>query len=234
MDGGLSVCAGFGGRTDVSDFEPISNRREEYLSGELTEEEAGDDPIKLFGRWFAEASEQSEGPVYAPSCMTLATADRDGTPSARIVLLKGFNDDGFVFFSDYESQKARELEDRPAAALVIHWLMMERQVRITGKVARISSEESDEYFASRPRGSQLSAWISMQDRFVTREELEEALKRLERKHEGPEIPRPSFWGGYRLDPERIEFWQGRANRLHDRILFSRDDRGGWARGRLCP
>ena len=166
--------------------------------------------------------------------MTLATATPDGRPSARVVLLKGFDERGFVFYTNYEGRKGEELEENPYCALVFYWAELERQVRVEGRVSRVPKRESDEYFGSRPRGSRLGAWASEQSRPVGgREVLEERLRVLEAEYEAREVPRPPFWGGYRVEPEVIEFWQGRENRLHDRLVYRRSG-GGWGRERLQP
>jgi pyridoxamine 5'-phosphate oxidase len=166
--------------------------------------------------------------------MTLATASGDGKPSARVVLLKGYDERGFVFYTNYEGRKASELEANPLCALLFYWGELERQVRIEGRASRISNEESDAYFTSRPRGSRLGAWASEQSRSVEdRNILEERVKALEAEYEGREIPRPPFWGGYRVEPEVIEFWQGRENRLHDRLVYRRTG-GRWKMERLQP
>ena len=206
--------------------------RNEYTRSGLSESDAASDPIVQFRRWFDEALEAD---LHEPNAMTLATATPDGKPSARIVLLKGFDERGFVFYTNYGGRKARELEQNPNCSLTFYWGELERQVRIEGRAARVTGEESDTYFASRPRGSQLGAWASEQSRPVeSRTELEERLKELEEEYEGREIPRPPFWGGYRVEPESIEFWQGRENRLHDRILYSSLGGGGWEIQRLQP
>ena len=167
--------------------------------------------------------------------MTLATATSDGLPSARIVLLKGFDERGFVFYTNYEGRKARELEQNPNCSLVFYWGELERQVRVEGRAARVPEAEADAYFDSRPRGSQLGAWASEQSRTVeSRSKLEARLKELEEEYEKVEVPRPPFWGGYRVEPEKIEFWQGRENRLHDRLLYSDSGLGGWKIKRLQP
>ncbi len=190
------------------------------------------DPIALVARWFAEA--EAAG-IEQPNAMTLATATPDGRPSARVVLLKGIDAHGFAFFTNYESRKAGELEANPRAALVLHWTSLHRQVRVTGTVARLSAEESDAYFATRPHGSQLGAWASAQSRpLEDRAELEACFAALEAEHAGSEVPRPPHWGGYRVEPDEIELWQGRANRLHDRVAYTRTPDGGWARVRLQP
>ena len=197
----------------------------------LPEASAERDPIELFGEWF-EAAERSG--ILLPEALTLATCTRNGVPSARQVLLKRHDADGFVFYTNYGSRKARELEENPRAALLIHWPVLQRQVRIDGSVTRASEEESSAYFHSRPRGSQIGAWASRQSEFLSsRAELERRVSDYERKFKGGEVPLPEFWGGYRLVPEQIEFWQGRANRLHDRLLFSRSE-NGWSAERLYP
>jgi pyridoxamine 5'-phosphate oxidase len=166
--------------------------------------------------------------------MTLATADAEGAPSARMVLLKGAGEDGFVFYTGYGSRKSEELEQNPSAALVFYWRPLGRQVRVEGSVERVSEAESAEYFATRPRGSQLAAWASRQSRPLgSREELERRYAELEREYEDRDVPLPPHWGGYRLDPEAIEFWEHRENRLHDRIRYTRA-REGWKVERLSP
>lgn len=184
-----------------------------------------------FRAWF---EEMVNAGLVEPNAMTLATATPDGEPSARIVLLKGYDERGFVFYTNFEGRKARELEANPNCTLAFYWGDLERQIRIEGRAARISSEESDAYFAGRPRGSQLGAWASQQSQTVdSREPLEERLRELEAEYEGRQIPRPPFWGGYRVEPLSIEFWQGRRDRLHDRIVYTRAD-GRWQIHRLQP
>jgi len=198
----------------------------------LSEESAGSDPLALFHRWFQEAIRSG---VYLPESMALGTATPDGKPSARLVLLKGHDERGFVFFGNYESRKAVELEANPEATLVFHWAILQRQVRLEGTVERISQQESEAYFRTRPRGSQIGAWASDQSRpLASREELEERERQYKREFKGREIPLPPFWGGYRLKPRSVEFWQGRANRLHDRMKFTRAEGGTWERQRLYP
>ena len=210
----------------------ISRLRKEYTRAGLDESDAAPDPIEQFRGWFDGALAAD---LHEPNAMTLATATPEGRPSARIVLIKGFDERGFIFYTNYEGRKAGELEANPHCALVFYWAELERQVRIEGRVRRISDEESDAYFASRPRGSQLGAWVSEQSRSIeNRGALEQRLRGLEREYEGREIPRPPFWGGYRVEPEVIEFWQGRENRLHDRLQYRRSEDGGWERERLQP
>jgi pyridoxamine 5'-phosphate oxidase len=167
--------------------------------------------------------------------MTLATADKEGLPSARIVLLKGVDERGFTFFTNYESRKGRELSENPNASLVLYWPEMERQVNIAGTVTRVSREESAQYFKSRPKGSRLAAWVSSQSEVIAdRTALEEKLTLLNAQHPGEEVPLPPFWGGFCLNPSRIEFWQGRPNRLHDRFRYLRQVDGQWTIDRLSP
>lgn len=190
------------------------------------------DPFKQFDAWFQEALGAQ---LPEPSAMTLATATRDGRASARTVLLKGFDQRGFVFFTNYGSQKARELTDNPYAALVFHWQPLRRQVCITGSVSRVSREEADAYFKTRPRGSQLGAWASRQSEVVeSRGALEQRMVELEERYRDREVPLPPFWGGFRVVPDAIEFWQGQENRLHDRLWYRRDDAGRWVIERLAP
>jgi pyridoxamine 5'-phosphate oxidase len=189
------------------------------------------DPLEQFEHWFAEAKRAG---VEVPEAMTLATADAEGAPSARMVLLKGAGEDGFVFYTGYGSRKSEELEQNPSAALVFYWRPLGRQVRVEGSVERVSEAESAEYFATRPRGSQLAAWASRQSRPLgSREELERRYAELEREYEDRDVPLPPHWGGYRLRPEAIEFWEHRENRLHDRIRYTRA-REGWKVERLSP
>ena len=195
----------------------------------LRREDLDDDPIAQFGAWF----ELAEREVPLAEAMTLATADPDGVPDARMVLLKGFGPDGFRFFSNYDSAKGRELEARPVAALVIYWREQDRQVRVRGEVSRLSEEDSDAYFASRPRGSRIAASISPQSTPIEREDLERLYAQAEKRIGDGEVPRPAHWGGYLLAPDSIEFWQGRDDRMHDRFLYTREG-GGWAIEQLAP
>jgi pyridoxamine 5'-phosphate oxidase len=190
-----------------------------------------DDPVDRFREWFREAEQAG---VEVPEAMTLATADPEGIPSARMVLLKGADEEGFVFYSGYASRKAGELEQNPRAALVFYWRPLGKQVRIEGHVERVSEGESAEYFATRPRGSQLAAWASRQSTaLASREELERRYREVEREYEGRDVPLPPHWGGFRLRPQAIEFWEHRENRLHDRLRYTRA-REGWRRGLLAP
>ena len=213
-------------------FSSLAGLRENYTRAGLLETDLDPDPIRQFEKWFSEA--RSAG-FKEPHAMTLATVSPNSQPSARIVLLKGIGPAGFVFYSNYESRKARELAGNARAALLFYWPELERQVRITGRVARTSRAESEAYFHSRPRGSQLGAWASQQSEVITgRETLEEEMRRLESRYAGKPVPLPSFWGGYRLKPDVIEFWQGRPNRLHDRLRYFRQPRSGWKIERLSP
>lgn len=209
----------------------LADLRREYTRAGLHESDARPDPIEQFRKWFDEAL--SAG-LHEPNAMTLATATPEGRPSARVVLLKGFDERGFVFYTNYKGRKGRELEQNPYCALVFYWGELERQVRIEGWASRVSAGESDAYYASRPRGSRLGVWVSEQSRPVEgREALEGRLRELEREYEGREVSRPPFWGGYRVEPGGIEFWQGRENRLHDRLVYHRSDEG-WEIERLQP
>jgi len=202
------------------------------MSDELTEDDLLPDPIALVQRWFADA--QAAG-VEQHDAMTLATVTPDGRPSARVVLLKGIDARGLAFFTNYESRKARELDANRHAALVLLWIPLQRQVRVTGRVERLSAEESDAYFATRPRGSQLGAWASEQSRpLPDRAELEARWAALDERWGGAAVPRPPHWGGYLVVPDEVEVWQGRANRLHDRFQAVRTVGGEWAWTRLQP
>jgi pyridoxamine 5'-phosphate oxidase len=205
----------------------VSPRRPE--NPPLDREHVADDPMEQFAAWFREA----EADVALEQAMTLATADADGTPNARMVLLKGFGPDGFRFFTNYESVKGEELGANPRAALVIYWRELDRQVRVRGRVEPLSHEDSDAYFASRPRDSRVAAAISPQSRPIEREELDRLYAELDSQtgEEGP--PRPEHWGGYLVRPDVIEFWQGRDSRMHDRLRYTRAD-GGWTIDRLAP
>ena len=209
----------------------VSDVRREYGAAGLSEGDLAADPIEQLRAWLDRARE-----VYPEeyTSMTLATADREGRPSARVVLLKGLDERGLVFYTNYESRKGRELEENPRAALVFYWPAFDRQVRIEGTVERASREESEAYFISRPLGSRLGAWASPQSRPIPgREELERRLREAGERF-GEEVPLPESWGGYRVRPETVEFWQGRPSRLHDRLRYSLSPGGGWAIERLAP
>jgi pyridoxamine 5'-phosphate oxidase len=212
-------------------IETLQNLRQEYRSAALTEQEVDKNPIAQFSTWFTDAMTSK---LYEPNVMTLATADISGKPSARIVLLKGFDDEGFTFYTNYNSHKGKELDENPQAALVFFWAELERQVRIEGTVRRIDAEVSNQYFHSRPKGSQIGALASPQSSVIeNRELLEIKVKELTQEYQHKEIPRPAHWGGYIVNPTSIEFWQGRPSRLHDRINYQLVD-GHWIINRLAP
>jgi pyridoxamine 5'-phosphate oxidase len=204
---------------------------EEVREG-LVEADLDPDPVVQFGRWFDDAGAAG---LVEPSAMTLATAGADGAPSARMVLLRGVDQRGFVFYSNYESRKAAELAANPRAALVFWWGELQRQVRVEGPVERTSQEESAAYFRTRPPGSRLSAWASPQSRVIPgRAVLDERVAEVAARHPDGDVPLPPFWGGYRLVPEVVELWQQRTNRLHDRLRYTRTPDGGWRIERLAP
>ncbi|MEK6280665.1 MAG: pyridoxamine 5'-phosphate oxidase [Acidobacteriota bacterium] len=207
-----------------SDKQPVANI--------LDENKVPANPISQVRRWFNEAITSGS---RLPDAMTLATATKDGKPSARMVLLKGVEDDGFVFYTNYNSRKARELDENPRAALVLYWSQLDRQIRIEGSVERIAATESDEYFRTRPRDSQLGALASPQSEvIVNREVLEERFREFDELYSDRPVERPAHWGGYRLKPDLIEFWQNREGRLHDRIVYQRQPDGSWTIQRLAP
>lgn len=197
----------------------------------LKESDLTDDPVDLFDRWqrFAKAVR-----IYWPNSAALSTADRDGRPTVRMVLLKSYDREGFIFYTNYESRKGRDLADNPYASMVLYWNDLLRQVRVTGRVEQTSREQSERYFHSRPRGSQIGAWASNQDSAVaSRDELMQKFDHFEREFAGKEVPLPPYWGGYRIIADEIEFWQGRTYRLHDRFRYTRKD-GSWSWTRLSP
>lgn len=209
----------------------IRDIRQEYTLGGMDDSYLGANPIDLFDRWFREAVNAG---INEPSAMALSTLGTDGYPQSRIVLLKGYGEEGFSFFTNYESQKGNALAQYPKASLLFFWPELQRQIRITGKVEKTSVEESEEYFRSRPRGSRLGAWTSEQSQEIpSRKTLEERYEVFDRKFPEDDIPKPPHWGGYRLTPLTFEFWQGRESRLHDRISF-RKENGKWRTARLAP
>ena len=209
----------------------VADQRKEYRAGELLEADAAANPVGQFDRWFADAERAA---VPEPTAMTLATADAAGRPSARVVLLKGVDPRGFVFYSNYTSHKGRDLAENPWAALCFYWTQLERQVRVEGRVERVARDEAERYFHSRPVSSQVGAWASHQSAVIeSREELERREAELAAKFAGGPVPLPDFWGGYRVVPEVVEFWQGRPSRLHDRLRYTRTG-DAWTRERLAP
>jgi len=210
----------------------IFSLRRNYNQEHLSEKTLSKNPFIQFETWMNSALEKN---LEEPNAMHLSTVNKKNKPSSRIVLLRGFNKKGFVFYTNYLSQKGVELTSNPYAALTFFWAELERQVRIEGTVEKVSKALSNAYFKSRPRESQLGAWASHQSAVLkNREELEETMKNLTKKYEGKSIPRPNYWGGFCLKPERIEFWQGRPNRLHDRILYQKTKGNKWAISRLSP
>lgn len=210
----------------------IADLRKDYTLEDLSETEVNPNPFIQFKQWFEQALSAQ---LPEPNAMTIATATPDGKPSARMVLLKDCDERGFVFFTNYNSRKGQELAENPQAALVFWWAELERQVRIIGHVEKVSEAESDKYFYSRPENSRLGAWASHQSEAIaSREVLEQNLQKLHHQYENQEIPRPSHWGGLRVIPTEIEFWQGRPSRLHDRLLYTRLDAQSWKIQRLSP
>jgi len=208
----------------------VADIRQDYHQQTLLEEHAAATPLEQFSAWFDAALAAQVTEVNA---MTLATVDAEGKPTARTVLLKGFDARGFVFFTNYQSRKGAELAAKPAACLLFFWPQLERQVRIEGAVEKVSAEESDTYYRSRPLGSRIGAWASPQSRVITRQALEDATQHYSQTL-GENPARPPHWGGYRLVPRYVEFWQGRPSRLHDRLAYSLDAQGAWQRVRLAP
>ncbi len=210
----------------------IAELRKDYTLEGLNEDEVNPNPFKQFAIWFNEALNAQ---LPEPNAMTIATATPDGQPSARMVLLKDFDQRGFVFYTNYLSHKGLELAQNPQAALVFWWAELERQVRICGRVEKVSTEESDQYFYSRPLNSRLGAWVSEQSQAIaSREVLERRLQELQLEYANQDVPRPPHWGGLRTIPREIEFWQGRTSRLHDRLRYTLLDSGSWKIERLSP
>jgi len=210
----------------------IADLRKEYSSQTLLENDAAVNPLTQFQKWWDQVIATE---IVEPNAMTLATASSDGLPSARIVLLKGFNDKGFVFYTNYESYKAMQLNENPKACLVFHWKELERQVRIMGIVVKVATSESDEYYQSRPIGSRIGAWASPQSQVIkNREWLEQEFEKRKTEFSGGDVPRPQHWGGYLVKPVIIEFWQGRYSRLHDRLQYTLEEGGNWKIERLAP
>ena len=210
----------------------LADLRKDYSMAGLSEKDLARDPFRQFDKWFGEAVAAK---IDEPNAMVLSTADRTGRPASRTVLLRAVDGRGFVFYTHYEGRKGRELEVNPRASIVFPWFAIERQVIVEGPVAKVPAEQSDAYFASRPRPNQLSAWVAQQSSIITgREALEQGMKAVEAQFSGRNVPRPPHWGGYRLDPETVEVWQGRRSRLHDRLRYRRVKGGEWTVERLAP
>lgn len=213
------------------DRDELARRRIEYEAEGFDVSDADADPVRQFEDWYEDVADQ----LAQPNAMVLASADIDGRPGARALLLRGFDDRGMVFFTNYESAKGRALDSNPRGELLFLWLEVHRQVRVSGPVERISAAESDTYFAGRPRYSQIGAWASPQSEVVAdRATLDRMVAEVEQRFADREVPRPPHWGGYRIEPETWEFWQGRSDRLHDRVRYRSDGRGSWVRERLAP
>ena len=210
----------------------VANLRHEYTFQGLSEMDVHPNPFEQFKTWFEQAVAAQ---LPEPNAMTIATVTSDGKPSARIVLLKDYDERGFVFYTNYQSHKGQQLVENPWGAIAFWWAELERQVRIEGRVEKVSPAESDAYFHSRPISSQLGAWASNQSQVIeSREVLEQQLQKLKEEYDNKEVPRPPHWGGFRVIPNEIEFWQGRPSRLHDRLLYQRSEDGSWKIQRLSP
>ncbi len=210
----------------------VADLRQEYTFQGLSETDVHPNPFEQFKTWFDQAVAAQ---LPEPNAMTIATVTADGKPSARIVLLKDYDERGFVFYTNYKSHKGQQLVENPWGAIAFWWAELERQVRIEGRVEKVSPAESDAYFHSRPKGSQLGAWASNQSQVIeSREVLEQQLQKLKEEYDNKQVPRPPHWGGFRVIPSEIEFWQGRPNRLHDRLLYRRGEDGSWKIQRLSP
>jgi pyridoxamine 5'-phosphate oxidase len=211
--------------------EYINKLRHEFTLQRLDELTVDPDPVKQFGVWFREAADAQ---MPDPNAFVLSTASAQGRPSARVLLLRNFSEEGFAFYTNYHSRKGKEIEENPYAAMTFFWQQLERQVRIEGILEKQSDEESDLYFSSRPAGSRIGAWVSLQSQVIaSRKELDIRFEELQKEYEGKEVPRPAHWGGYWLKPQMVEFWQGRPSRLHDRIVYHLEN-GEWSRRRLAP
>ncbi len=212
--------------------EDIQNLRQDYHAASLSEKDIKADPILQFENWFNQAADTG---IHEPNAMTLATATYNGRPSARIVLLKGFSNNGFEFYTNYLSRKGKEITKNPVGTLLFFWGQMERQIRIEGTIEKMSKAQSERYFHSRPKGSQVGAVASPQSQEISgREVLESKWQQLEAEYADKEVPKPSYWGGYVLKPQLMEFWQGRSSRLHDRIVYKKTDKQNWKIVRLAP
>ncbi|EPH43342.1 putative Pyridoxine/pyridoxamine 5'-phosphate oxidase [Streptomyces aurantiacus JA 4570] len=234
---GVSGASGVSGVPDAGD---LAAMRAHYVAEGITEADCAADPVEQFGRWFAQAAAEAADPsgvIHEPNAMVVSTADAQGRPSSRTVLLKGYDAHGFVFFTNYDSRKARDLDANPHVSLLFPWHPMGRQVVVTGTAARTGRDETVRYFRSRPHGSQLGAWASAQSSVIaSRDELDAAYAALAARYpEGEQVPAPPHWGGYRVTPLAVEFWQGRTNRLHDRLCYVREDVStAWTLRRLSP
>lgn len=215
-----------------STFLDLAALRQRYLKGGLDEQNTADSPFKQFEIWFKQAQEAD---LLEPNAMSLSTVDAEGQPSLRTVLLKQFDSDGFVFFTNYQSDKSLQIAQNPKVALLFPWLALERQVKVLGQAEKISLAQSMKYFASRPKGSQIGAWVSQQSQVLSSKQvLLSQFEKMKQKFKSGEVPFPDFWGGYRVIPHQIEFWQGGDNRLHDRICYQKQADGSWFKKRLAP